>query len=109
QLGAGNSVKTMESSNRTAAKGPDRAQVEAARGMSQSDRSAMIKQMVTSLAERLRSDGGSIDEWMRLVRSYTVLGDKDGATTAIADARKAMASNKQAIASLDELARKLGL
>lgn len=108
QLGTGNSGKTMESSNRTAAKGPDRAQVEAARDMSQSDRSAMIKQMVTALAERLRSDGGSIDEWMRLVRSYAVLGDKDAATTAIADARKAMESDTQAIASLDELARKLG-
>ena len=109
QLGTGNSGKTLESSNRTAAKGPDRSQVEAAKDMSQSDRSAMIKQMVAGLAERLRSDGGSIEEWKRLVRSYAVLGDKIAAATAIADARKAMAQDTQAIASLDEMARKLGL
>jgi len=109
QLGTGNSGKTVESSNRTAAKGPDRAQVEAARDMSQSDRSVMIKQMVAGLAERLRSEGGSIEEWKRLVRSYAVMGDKAAATTAISDARKAMARDTQAIASLDEIARELGL
>lgn len=109
QLGTGASGETVEGTSRTAAKGPDRKQVEAAKDMSQSDRSAMIKQMVAGLAERLRSDGGSIDEWKRLVQSYAVLGDKEAAATAIADARKAMANDTQAIASLDEMARKLGL
>ncbi len=109
QLDTGNSGKSVESSNRGAAKGPDRSQIEAARDMSQNDRSAMIKQMVAGLAERLRSDGGSIEEWKRLVQSYAVLGDKTAAATAIADARKAMASDTQAIASLDEMAKKLGL
>ena len=109
QLGTGAAGGTVDNSNPTAAKGPDRGQVEAARNMNQSDRSAMIKQMVEGLAERLRSDGGSVEEWKRLVQSYTVLGDKAAAATAIADARKALAQDSQAIASLDEMARKLGL
>lgn len=42
----------------------------------------MIGQMVTGLAERLASEGGSVQEWTQLVRSYLVLGDKAGAQEA---------------------------
>ena len=109
QLDTGNRGKAVESSNETAAKGPNRGQIEAAKDMSQSERSAMIAQMVAGLAERLRSDGGSIEEWKRLVRSYAVLGDKEAAAKAMEDARKAMARDTQAIAALNEMARELGL
>lgn len=42
----------------------------------------MIAGMVSGLAERLASEGGSIEEWTRLVRSYLVLGDTDKAQAA---------------------------
>jgi len=109
QLGTGKPGKTVESTNRTAAKGPDRDQMEAAKSMSQSDRSAMVRQMVSGLAERLKSNGGSVDEWKKLVRSYAVLGDKEAAVAAISDARKAVAQDAGAIASLNEMAREFGL
>lgn len=70
--------------------GPDAETVAAAGEMSEEDRAAMIERMVTGLAERLRSDGGSVDEWVRLVRSYRALGRPDAAEAALADARAAL-------------------
>jgi cytochrome c-type biogenesis protein CcmH len=70
---------------------------------------AMIEGMVSRLASRLASDGGSVDEWSRLIRAYTVLHEADKAKTALANARKALAPDPNAVASLDALAHDLGL
>ncbi len=70
---------------------------------------AMIVGMVNRLATRLADKGGSIDEWGRLIRAYTVLHQTDKAKAAVADARKALAQNPSAVARLDEIARDLGL
>ena len=99
------STKSGENSLR----GPTQEDISAAGQMSASDRSAMIKQMVSGLAERLKSDGGSVDEWNRLVRSYMVLGDKQAAEKALADARAAFSDDTKALASLGEMASSLGL
>ena len=69
----------------------------------------MIEGMVSRLATRLASNGGSVDEWSRLIRAYAVLHEADKAKAALADAHKALASNANAVASLDALARDLGL
>ncbi len=69
----------------------------------------MIEGMVSKLATRLASNGGSIDEWSRLIRAYTVLHEADKAKAALIDAHKALASDANAVASLDALARNLGL
>ncbi len=69
----------------------------------------MIEGMVNKLATRLSSNGGSVDEWLRLIRAYTVLHEADKARTAFADARKALGSDADAVASLNALARDLGL
>jgi cytochrome c-type biogenesis protein CcmH len=69
----------------------------------------MIEGMVNRLATRLASNGGSVDEWSRLVRAYAVLHEADKAKAALADARKALAPDPNAVASLDALARDLGL
>ncbi|MEO5806042.1 c-type cytochrome biogenesis protein CcmI [Devosia sp.] len=44
--------------------------------------SAMINGMVGGLATRLNADGGSIEDWTKLVHSYLVLGDKASAQAA---------------------------
>ena len=90
-------------------RGPSQEDISAANQLSATDRSAMIKQMVSSLAERLGSDGGSVAEWERLVRSYMVLGDKQAAAKALSDARGAYSDDPGALASLGELANSLGL
>jgi cytochrome c-type biogenesis protein CcmH len=90
-------------------KGPSQEDVAAAQGMSSTDRSAMIAQMVAGLAERLKSDGGNIEEWKRLVRSYAVLGKKQDAVKALNDARGAFSEDPKSLASLSDLAKSLGL
>jgi cytochrome c-type biogenesis protein CcmH len=70
---------------------------------------AMIEGMVSRLANRLASDGGSFDEWSRLIRAYAVLHEADKAKAALANARKALAPDSNAVASLDALAHDLGL
>jgi cytochrome c-type biogenesis protein CcmH len=73
-----------------------------------SDRAAAIRGMVEGLAARLEADGGTPEEWSRLVRSYAVLGDRDKARTALARARAALASNG-GTAGLEAVAHELEL
>jgi cytochrome c-type biogenesis protein CcmH len=61
------------------------------------------------LSARLQQSGGSLDEWQRLVRAYSVLNQPDKARAALADARKNLASDMRANAALDDLAHELGL
>jgi cytochrome c-type biogenesis protein CcmH len=65
--------------------------------------------MVTRLADRLHQDGSDIEGWLRLVRAYMVLGDRDQAVAAVADARRALASEPEKLRKIDELVKGLGL
>jgi cytochrome c-type biogenesis protein CcmH len=70
---------------------------------------AMVQTMVTRLAERLQRDGSDIEGWLRLVRSYMVLGDRDKAVAAVGDARRALASEPEKLRKIEELVKGLGL
>ncbi len=63
--------------------GPSTDDVAAAESMSQGDRQDMIRGMVDSLASKLGEDPNNIEGWLRLVRSYMVLGDRDKAQAAL--------------------------
>lgn len=69
----------------------------------------MVRGMVERLAERLKKDGSDLDGWVRLVRSYMVLGEADKARTAAADARRALAADPDKVRQLDEQVKGLGL
>jgi cytochrome c-type biogenesis protein CcmH len=69
----------------------------------------MIQGMVERLAERLHRDGSDIEGWLRLVRSYMVLGQPDKARAAAADARRALAGDPSKLQRLDDLVKGLGL
>ena len=69
----------------------------------------MIHGMVDRLAKRLKSNGGDLDGWLRLVRAYGVLQEQDKAKTALADARRNFAADGGAKKRLDDLAHELGL
>ena len=81
----------------------------AAPALGSPEQKAMIEGMVSRLAQRLAAQGGGVDEWGRLIRAYTVLHQDDKARAALADAKKALAPDAGAVASLDALARELGL
>jgi len=72
-------------------------------------RAAMIRGMVERLAERLHRDGSDVEGWLRLVRSYVVLGEHDKALAAVVDARRALASAPDKLRRLDDLVKGLGL
>jgi cytochrome c-type biogenesis protein CcmH len=69
----------------------------------------MIRGMVSRLADRLKQDGSDVDGWIRLVRSYVVLGDPDKARAAIADARTALGKDTEKLRRLDAGVKELGL
>ena len=53
--------------------GPSASDIAAADDMSPEDRKAMIEGMVGQLSERLATEGGSAEEWARLIRALGVL------------------------------------
>ena len=77
--------------------------------LSADDRNAAIGAMVDGLAERLKSGGGTIDDWQRLIRARMVLGDKVAAEAALATARTRLGVDAAAMEALGSLAREFKL
>src|SRR6478752_4610072 len=75
----------------------------AASELAPEQRQAMIQGMVERLSERLHRDGGDVEGWLRLVRSYMVLGQPDKARAAVVDARRALAGDAVKLQRLDDL------
>jgi cytochrome c-type biogenesis protein CcmH len=85
------------------------AAMSAMRAMPPEERDAAIRGMVDALDRRLMAKGGTPDEWMRLIRSYGVLGERDKAVKALDRARMALATNSEAVARIDAFAKDLDL
>jgi cytochrome c-type biogenesis protein CcmH len=83
--------------------------IAAAKDMTETDRSAMIRGMVDRLASRLKQNGDDVEGWLRLVRAYMVMGDRDKAKGASADARQAVAGDAERLRALNEGLKNLGL
>jgi cytochrome c-type biogenesis protein CcmH len=83
--------------------------VTAAKDMTETDRSAMIRGMVDRLANRLKQNGDDVEGWLRLIRAYMVMGDRDKAKGASADARQAVAGDADRLRALNEGLKNLGL
>jgi cytochrome c-type biogenesis protein CcmH len=81
----------------------------AAKDMNETDRGAMIRGMVERLAGRLKQNGGNVEGWLRLVRAYLVMGDRDSARAALRDARLAVANDAERLRQLNEGVMALGL
>ncbi|MEM7547098.1 MAG: c-type cytochrome biogenesis protein CcmI [Pseudomonadota bacterium] len=82
--------------------GPTQAEMDAASNIPPEERQAMIADMVQRSEERLFSEGGTVAEWQRLIRSYSFLGQPRKAQEAMAAAREAYAGNPAALAALTE-------
>jgi cytochrome c-type biogenesis protein CcmH len=92
-----------------APKGPDASQVAAAAQMAPAERNGMIEGMVARLAQKMAENGSDVDGWLRLIKAYSVLGERDKAQAAAASARSALAGNDDSLRRVGELARELGL
>jgi cytochrome c-type biogenesis protein CcmH len=89
--------------------GPSQEDIAAVASLPAEQRADMVRGMVERLAQRLKSDGTDIEGWLRLVRAYTVLGDRAKAQNAAADARRAFAADPDKLRLIDELVKGLGL
>jgi cytochrome c-type biogenesis protein CcmH len=107
--GAGANTSPAPSAATGAAPSPAASDAAAADSMSEAQRTAMISGMVQRLADRLHADGSDVEGWLRLVRSYAVLGDRDKAKDAAADAKRALSAHPDDIKRIDDLVKDLGL
>ncbi|SCB60711.1 cytochrome c-type biogenesis protein CcmH [Rhizobium aethiopicum] len=89
--------------------GPTSEDVAAAENMSAGDRQQMIRGMVESLDAKLSEDPNNFEGWMRLVRSYAVLKDKDRAADALKRGLAAFPPPGEQGRQLLALARELGI
>ncbi len=89
--------------------GPTADDIAAASDLSSDQRAAMVRGMVDRLAERLQRDGSDVDGWLRLVRSYMVLGERQKALAAAGEARRVLALEPEKLRRIDELVKGLGL
>ncbi|WP_029065748.1 c-type cytochrome biogenesis protein CcmI [Labrenzia sp. DG1229] len=96
-------------SDESAPNGPSQADIAASQDLSAEDRQEMIRGMVNGLAGRLASDGGSADEWSRLIRAYMVLGEKQKAEEALAAAEAAHSDKPADLSLIKDTASSLGL
>jgi cytochrome c-type biogenesis protein CcmH len=81
----------------------------AAKDMNENDRGAMIRGMVERLATRLKQNGDDVEGWLRLVRAYMVMGERDKAASALSDARQAVAGSAERLKQLNEGLKNLGI
>ena len=73
------------------------------------DQTKMIRAMVAGLAQKLAANPADADGWMRLIRSYVVLGEPAEAEAALGKARAAFANNADVLRRINDEARGLRL
>ncbi|PWJ92842.1 cytochrome c-type biogenesis protein CcmH [Mesorhizobium loti] len=89
--------------------GPDAGDIDAASSMSPQDREAMINTMVAGLDDKLRQNPRDAEGWMRLVRSYVVLGKVDQAREALGRAIAVFGADSNEAKKFTAVAASLGL
>jgi cytochrome c-type biogenesis protein CcmH len=94
---------------RAAPKGPSAREVAAAAQLAPAERNGMIEGMVARLAQKMAENGSDVEGWLRLIKAYSVLGERDKALAAAANARSALAGNSDNLRRIGELAKELGL
>ncbi|XHS00020.1 hypothetical protein ACFB49_16160 [Sphingomonas sp. DBB INV C78] len=102
--------KAPASSAATAAiPGPTREDMTAASSLPPGQQDEMVRGMVDGLAAKLKADPKNADGWLRLMRSYMVLGDQKAAGKALADARTAFNGDEATLTRIGDGARQLGI
>jgi len=73
-------------------------------GMNDEDRDAVIRSMVQQLAARLEQEPDDFDGWLRLATSYSVLGEREAAETALSRARRLAEGEPLLMRRVDDVA-----
>jgi len=104
-----NGGQAMASANGNAPGNPTAEDVAAANALSSGDRQQMIRGMVDSLDAKLKQDPKNFEGWMRLIRSYAVLNDRERAADALKRGLAAFPADGGEGRQLLALAKELGL
>jgi cytochrome c-type biogenesis protein CcmH len=91
------------------APGPTPEDVAGAQGMAPEAREQLIRSMVERLASRLRENGSDVAGWLRLLRAYMVMGERDKARMVANEAREALAGEPEKLKLLDAGLKDLGV
>lgn len=70
---------------------------------------SMIETMVAGLAARIEKDGGSAEDWGKLMKSYRVLGRDEDARNAYEKAKAGLAPKPDELKALNRIAADLGM
>lgn len=89
--------------------GPTQEDMAAAQQLTPEQRQEMIRGMVDRLAERLKTDASDFEGWLRLVRAYAVMGEKEKAREAFLSARNTIGGDAEKQKRLYDLAKGLGI
>ena len=87
----------------------DEQQADNIKNMTSADQQAMIRTMVDGLDVKLAENSNDIEGWLRLIRARTVLGEQDKASAALSKARQLFVSQADAMTTINNLAKELGL
>ncbi len=89
--------------------GPSAEDIAAAQDMSPEERQQMVSSMVNRLARRLATEGGTADEWARLIRALGVLGETGRAQAIWTEAKAVFANTPEKLAIIRDAARQAGI
>lgn len=89
--------------------GPDAAAVAAAEDMTQEERDAMIRSMVEGLNDRLATEGGTAQEWARLIGALGSLGELERARAIWAEALRNFAGRSAELGFINDAAVNAGI
>lgn len=89
--------------------GPSAADIDAAGELNAQERQEMIQGMVDSLSTRLANQGGSVQEWARLIGALGVLGQTTRAQAIYNEAQQVFAGQDSALATLSDSASQAGI
>lgn len=89
--------------------GPDADAIAAAQDLPPEERQKMIEGMVKGLESRLATQGGTPEEWARLISSLPVIGQQDHAKAVLGEARQRFSGNQPALDLIEAAAKQAGL
>ena len=87
------------------AAGPTRDDVAAAADLSPAERMEMVRGMVDRLSDRLATEGGTAQEWARLISSLGVLGERGRANRIWTEAREVFADDPNGLQLIRQAAQ----
>jgi cytochrome c-type biogenesis protein CcmH len=88
--------------------GPSAEDMAAASDMTAEDQQAMIEGMVGQLEARLLAEGGTVQEWLRLINALQVLNQTERGTAALRAAEAALAADPAGLQSVRDAATAAG-